>query len=131
MEDYQVAAEKREKDQKEAEDKQGNDITSLNQYLNERNFRLNTLERDVERIKENIGEHDDDMLKITRTLQKQIDEKEAKISDYRTKTQALHQEEETRRNRIDTKFESEKSELMRKQKEEEEAQESKIEELQQ
>jgi len=131
MEDYQVAAEKREKDQKEAEDKQGNDITSLNQYLNERNFRLNTLERDVERIKENIGEHDDDMLKITRTLQKQIDEKEAKISDYRTKTQGLHQEEDTRRNRIDTKFESEKSELMRKQKEEEEAQESKIEELQQ
>jgi hypothetical protein len=25
-------------------------------------------EKDVERIKENIGEHDDDMLKITRTL---------------------------------------------------------------
>lgn len=87
-------------------------------------------ERDVERIKENIGEHDDDMLKITRTLQKQIDEKEAKINDYRSRTQALHLEEDTRRHRIDAKFESEKSELMRKQKEEEEAQDSKIEELQ-
>jgi hypothetical protein len=42
----------------------------------------------------------------------------------------LHLEEDSRRHRIDAKFESEKSELMRKQKEEEEAQDSKIEELQ-
>jgi hypothetical protein len=86
MEDFQAGIDKREKEEQEQQTKQGNDITSLNQYLNERNFRLNTLERDVERIKENIGEHDDDMLKITRTLQKQIDEKEAKINDYRSRT---------------------------------------------
>lgn len=87
-------------------------------------------DRDVERIKENIGEHDDDMLKITRTLQKQIDEKEAKIGDYRTKIQQLSQHEESARAHVEKKFESEKSELMRKQKDEDNAQEEKIEELQ-
>jgi hypothetical protein len=71
------------------------------------------------------------MLKITRTLQKQIDEKEAKISDYKSRTHALNLEEDSRRTKIENKFESEKSELLRKQKEDDEAQESKIEELQQ
>jgi len=71
-----------EEEQEKNYEKKEKDITSLNLYLNERVFRLNTLEKDVERIKENIGEHDDDMLKITRTLQKQIDEKESVIQKY-------------------------------------------------
>jgi len=71
-------------------------------------------ERDVERIKENIGEHDDDMLKITRTLQKQIEEKEAKITDYKSRIHQLQGEEDSRRTKTDAKFESEKSELQRK-----------------
>lgn len=70
------------------------------------------------------------MLKITRTLQKQIEEKEAKITDYKSRIHQLQGEEDSRRTKTDAKFESEKSELQRKQKEEEELQENKIQELQ-
>lgn len=50
-------------------------ITELNNLLQERTIRLENLERDVARTSENIASHEEDMLKITRVLQRQIDEK--------------------------------------------------------
>jgi hypothetical protein len=38
--------------------------------LQERIYRLQNLERDVHKTSENIAMHDDDMLKITRVLQR-------------------------------------------------------------
>jgi hypothetical protein len=46
------------------------DITSLNIRLHERTFRLENLQMEIDRTRENISNHDEDMMKITRTLQK-------------------------------------------------------------
>ena len=50
-------------------------ITYLNNLMQERTFRLENLNKDVSKTRENIAKHDEDMLKITRVLQRQIDEK--------------------------------------------------------
>jgi hypothetical protein len=51
--------------------------------LQERTFRLSNLEKDVGKTSENISLHEEDMLKITRVLQRQIDEKSETISKYK------------------------------------------------
>lgn len=63
------------------------DITSLNIRLNERTFRLENLQKDVGKTREKIHKHEEDMMKITRTLQKQIDEKTETIDKYTMKLQ--------------------------------------------
>lgn len=60
-------------------------ITYLNNLMQERTFRLENLCRDVSKTQENIAKHDEDMLKITRVLQRQIDEKTDTISTYKVK----------------------------------------------
>ena len=60
-------------------------ITYLNNLMQERTFRLDNLEKDVCKTRENIAKHDEDMLKITRVLQRQIDEKTDTIAQYKVK----------------------------------------------
>lgn len=60
-------------------------ITYLNNLMQERTFRLENLEKDVAKTRENIAKHDEDMLKITRVLQRQIDEKTENIQQYKIK----------------------------------------------
>lgn len=60
-------------------------ITYLNNLMQERTFRLDNLEKDVGKTRENIAKHDEDMLKITRVLQRQIDEKTETIAQYKVK----------------------------------------------
>ncbi len=60
-------------------------ITYLNNLMQERTFRLDNLEKDVAKTRENIAKHDEDMLKITRVLQRQIDEKTENIQQYKIK----------------------------------------------
>jgi hypothetical protein len=55
-------------------------ITYLNNLMQERTFRLENLNKDVSKTRENIAKHDEDMLKITRVLQRQIDEKTETIA---------------------------------------------------
>jgi|DEB19_MinimDraft_2_1074335.scaffolds.fasta_scaffold479772_1 hypothetical protein len=45
-------------------------ITYLNNLTQERTFRLENLIKDVTKTRENIEKHDEDMLKITRVLQR-------------------------------------------------------------
>ena len=61
------------------------DITSLNIRLNERTFRLQNLQKDVNKTREKINQHNEEMNKITKTLQKQIDEKTETIEKYNAK----------------------------------------------
>lgn len=68
------------------------DITSLNIRLNERTFRLENLQKDVNRTRERIGQHDAEMMKVTRTLQKQIDEKTETIEKYTMKLEQMERE---------------------------------------
>ena len=68
------------------------DITSLNIRLNERTFRLENLSKDVNRTREKINMHDEDMMKITRTLQKQIDEKTETIDKYTMRLKQMERE---------------------------------------
>ena len=68
------------------------DITSLNIRLNERTFRLENLQKDVNRTRDRIGQHDSEMMKITRTLQKQIDEKTETIEKYTMKLTQMERE---------------------------------------
>ena len=49
---------------------------------------------DVDKTRSNINKHDEDMLKITRTLQKQIDEKNDTIEKYSAKLKQLEREAE-------------------------------------
>ena len=69
--------------------KRAHDITSLNIRLNERTFRLENLQKDVNRTSDKITKHDEDMMKITRTLQKQIDEKTETIDKYTKKLKQM------------------------------------------
>lgn len=68
------------------------DVTSLNVRLNQRSVRLQDLQEDVNKTRENIRQHEGDMLKITRTLQKQIDEKTETIDKYNAKLKQLERE---------------------------------------
>jgi len=63
----------------------GHQITDLNNALQERTFRLHNLEKDVNKCSELIAVHDEDMLKTTRVLQRQIDEKQDTIQRYKEK----------------------------------------------
>ena len=49
---------------------------------------------EIDRTKDNLAKHDEDMMKITRTLQKQIDEKNETIEKYAKKLKQLEQEYE-------------------------------------
>ena len=71
------------------EQKRAYDITSLNIRLNERSMRHENLKREVMRTREKIQSHDEDMAKITKTLQKQIDEKNDTIEKYSAKLEQL------------------------------------------
>jgi hypothetical protein len=53
--------------------------------LQERSYRLENLEKDVNKCSELIAVHDEDMLKTTRVLQRQIDEKQDTIARYKEK----------------------------------------------
>ena len=44
---------------------------------------------EIDRTKDNLGKHDEDMMKITKTLQKQIDEKNDTIEKYEKKLKQL------------------------------------------
>ena len=68
------------------------DITSLNIRLNERTFRLENLQKDTNKTRDKINRHDEDMMKITRTLQKQIDEKTETIDKYTMKLEQMERE---------------------------------------
>ena len=68
------------------------DITSLNIRLNERTFRLQNLQNDVNKTRDKINRHDEEMMKITRTLQKQIDEKTETIDKYTMKLKQMERE---------------------------------------
>lgn len=68
-----------------AEQEKAGSITHLNQLLQERTYRLHNLKRDITKCSESISSHEDDMLKITRVLQRQIDEKQDTIQRYREK----------------------------------------------
>lgn len=68
------------------------DITAMNIRLNERTFRLENLQKDVNRTRDRINKHDEDMMKITRTLQKQIDEKTETIDKYTMKLTQMERE---------------------------------------
>ena len=46
---------------------------------------MENLQKDVNRTSDKITKHDEDMMKITRTLQKQIDEKTETIDKYTKK----------------------------------------------
>ena len=69
----------------QAQQEKGHSITQENNHLQERSQRLWNLENDVRKTQENIAMHDEDMQKITRVLQKQIDEKQETIQRYREK----------------------------------------------
>ena len=62
------------------EQRKAYEITYLNNLLQERTFRLKNLETDAAKTQENIAKHEEDMLKITRVLQRQIDEKTETIT---------------------------------------------------
>ena len=62
------------------EQRKAYEITYLNNLLQERTFRLKSLETDDAKTQENIAKHEEDMLKITRVLQRQIDEKTETIT---------------------------------------------------
>ena len=47
---------------------------------------------EIDRTKDNLGKHDEDMMKITRTLQKQIDEKTETIDKYTMKLEQMERE---------------------------------------
>ena len=66
----------------------------MNIRLHERTFRLENLTMEIDRTKDNLAKHDEDMMKITRTLQKQIDEKNETIEKYEKKLKQLEQEYE-------------------------------------
>ena len=68
------------------------DITSLNIRLNERTFRLENLQKDVNKTRDKINKHNEDMNKITKTLQKQIDEKTETIEKYNAKLEQLERD---------------------------------------
>lgn len=68
------------------------DITALNIRLNERTFRLENLKKEVAKTREKIQGHDEDMAKITKTLQKQIDEKNDTIEKYNAKLLQLERD---------------------------------------
>ena len=57
--------------------------------LQERTYRLYNLEIDVQATSDKIAQHDEEMLKITRVLQRQIDEKQDAISKYEEKLKNL------------------------------------------
>ena len=71
--------------------------------------------RDVDRTRENIARHDEDMVKITRTLRKQIEEKEETIENYQKRLQQLQQNASKENKTLQDKYEFQKAELIRKQ----------------
>ena len=60
--------------------------------MNERTFRLQNLQNDVNKTRDKINRHDEEMMKITRTLQKQIDEKTETIDKYTMKLKQMERE---------------------------------------
>lgn len=64
----------------------------MNIRLNDRTFRLENLQKDVNKTSDKINKHDEDMMKITRTLQKQIDEKTETIDKYSKKLKQMERE---------------------------------------
>ena len=64
----------------------------MNIRLNERTFRHENLQKDVHRTRDKINKHDEDMMKITRTLQKQIDEKNETIDKYTKMLEKMEKE---------------------------------------
>jgi len=53
---------------------------------------LENLQKDVNKTSDKINKHDEDMMKITRTLQKQIDEKTETIDKYSKKLKQMERE---------------------------------------
>jgi len=50
------------------------------------------LQKDTNKTREKINSHDEEMMKITRTLQKQIDEKTETIEKYTMKLKQMERE---------------------------------------
>ena len=59
---------------------------------NERTCRLENLQKDVNRARDKINKHNEEMNKITKTLQKQIDEKTDTTEKYVAKLTQLERE---------------------------------------
>ena len=55
-------------------------------------MRLENLQKDVNKTREKIQKHDEEMMKITRTLQKQIDEKTETIEKHQMKYKQMERE---------------------------------------
>ena len=53
---------------------------------------MQNLQNDVNKTRDKINRHDEEMMKITRTLQKQIDEKTETIDKYSMKLKQMERE---------------------------------------
>lgn len=100
---------------------------NFSSFANSYDFR----EQDCERVRENINKSEEDMIKITRTLQKQIDEKQETIAQYEAKLQQLESSLNVEHASLKKKYEFETNEVQRKQENEIKEQEKQMRALKQ
>lgn len=60
----------------------------------------------MNKTRDKINRHDDDMMKITRTLQKQIDEKTETIDKYTMKLEQMEREAKEEANQRQDRFDN-------------------------
>lgn len=95
------------------EQKKAYEITSHNIRLQERTYRLEQLIADANVTRQKIKEHDEEKAKITRVLQKQIDEKNQQIGQYQVRLQQLQKEASEQDGMMKDGHDARKKELVR------------------
>ena len=63
---------------------------------------------DIRKMQDKMNEHDKEMMKVTRTLQNQIDEKDQTIEKYKLILKKKKTEAENEKNRLKDNFDNQK-----------------------
>lgn len=94
------------------------EITSLNIELNEKDKRIRQLRLDKERVEAKIKGHDEEKLKVTRTLQAQVDEKADRIAKLLKRLEDLEQNSGQASAQLAETYQQQLSELNKRQEQE-------------